>query len=56
MEGYGVLTDVCTNEKIFWYNFVMDVLLTGFQMFKINNCVTLGYRNTEMYSRIFVAI
>ena len=33
----------------------MDVLLTGIQMFKFMNCVTLCFTNTELYSRIYVA-
>jgi len=32
----------------------MDVLLTGIQMLKIMNCVTLSFRNIEMYSRNYV--
>ena len=35
---------VCTNEKIFWYSFVMDVLLTWKQVLKIINCVTLHFK------------
>jgi len=33
----------------------MDVLLIVFQMFKIKNCVTLRFMNTEIYNRIYVA-
>jgi hypothetical protein len=33
----------------------MDILLIGIQMFKINNCVTLRFRYSEMYNRIYVA-
>jgi len=32
----------------------MDVLLTLNEVFKIINCVTLSFRNTEMYSRNYV--
>jgi flagellar biosynthesis regulator FlaF len=42
MEDYTVLTDVCINENIFWYNFVMDVSLMGNQLFKVINCVILS--------------
>ena len=33
----------------------MDVLLIGNQMFKIKNCAKLRFRNTEIYSGIYVA-
>jgi len=32
----------------------MDVLLTRYQVFKIINCVTLRFGNTEMYSGNYV--
>ena len=41
--------------KIFSLNFVMVVLLTGNQMFKIKKCITLHFRNPEMQSGIYVA-
>jgi hypothetical protein len=54
MEDYGVLTDVCINEKDILIKSLVDVLLAGNQVFKIINCVTLSFRNTEMYSRNYV--
>jgi len=46
MEDYAVLINVCSDERIFWYSFAIDVLLTGIQKFKIMNCVTLRFMNT----------
>ena len=54
-ERVGAELMFVLTKNVFWYNFVMDVLLIGFQMFEIKNCVILRFRNTEMYSRIYVA-
>ena len=32
----------------------MDVLLIGNKEFKVLNCVTLSFTNSEIYSRIYV--
>jgi len=42
-------------KNIFSYSFVMHALLTRNQVNKTINCVTLCFRNTEMYSGNYVA-